>query len=110
MLVVVEGELAKTSLEAELGTSPDTDLGLVLARLNAAVEFELEAFGYVDGEAEILTPVRRNLLCFLVCSLAWCIGMSHSLHSIALSSWQNNNARLSYHMDKDLIPFNNSSR
>ncbi|KAL0679026.1 hypothetical protein Bca4012_007007 [Brassica carinata] len=52
----VEGELAKTSLEAELGTSPDTDLGLVLARLNAAVEFELEAFGYVDGEAEILTP------------------------------------------------------
>ncbi|WZZ46107.1 hypothetical protein YC2023_042366 [Brassica napus] len=53
---IVEGELAKTSLEAELGTSPDTDLGLVLARLNAAVEFELEAFGYVDGEAEILTP------------------------------------------------------
>ncbi|KAH0893866.1 hypothetical protein HID58_056295, partial [Brassica napus] len=51
-----KGELAKTSLEAELGTSPDTDLGLVLARLNAAVEFELEAFGYVDGEAEILTP------------------------------------------------------
>jgi len=33
--------------------------------------------------------------------------MSHSLHSIALSSWQNNNARLSCHMYKGLVPFNN---
>ena len=46
--------------------------------------------------AESLTPVRRNLLCFWVCSLAVWIGKSHSLHRIALSCWQNKKARLSY--------------
>jgi len=43
--VVVEEELVNTSLEAELGTSLDTDFGRVLARPNAAAELELEALG-----------------------------------------------------------------
>lgn len=45
---------------------------------------------------ESLTPVRRNLLCFIVCSLAAWIDPSQSLHRIALSSWQNRKALLSY--------------
>lgn len=51
---------------------------------------------YREGDAESLTPVRRNLVCFCVCWLALWIGMSHSLQRIALSSWQNRNALLSY--------------
>ena len=38
--------------------------------------------------------MRRNLLCFWVCSLALWIGRSHSLQRIALSSWQKRNACL----------------
>jgi hypothetical protein len=49
-----------------------------------------------EEEAESFTPVRRNLLCFWVCSLALWIGRSHSLHRIALSSWQNRRALLSW--------------
>lgn len=37
-------------------------------------------------ESESLTPVKKNLLCFAVCSLAEWMGRSQSLHKIALSS------------------------
>ena len=50
---------------------------------------------YRAGEAERVTPVRRNLVCFCVCWLALWMGTSHSLQRIALSSWQNRNALLS---------------
>lgn len=49
-----------------------------------------------EEDAESLAPVRRNRLCFWVSSFALCIGMSHSVQSIALSSWQNRMARFSY--------------
>lgn len=48
-----------------------------------------------EEDAPSFTPVRRNLLCFWVCSLTPWIGMSHSVQSIALSSMQNIYARLS---------------
>lgn len=43
--------------------------------------------GFDDSEqfAESLSPVSRNLVCFCVCEFALCIGMSHSVHRIALS-------------------------
>ena len=51
---------------------------------------------YRAALAESLIPVKRNLSCFLVSSLAEWIGSSHSLHRIALSCWQNKNPRRSY--------------
>jgi hypothetical protein len=47
------------------------------------------------GESSLI-PLRRNLLCFFVCSLVAWIFKSHSLHKIALSSWQKTNPFLSY--------------
>lgn len=54
-----------------------------------------------SGEAEgaeieeISIPVRRNLVCFCVCSFALWIGTSQSLHKSALSCWQNRKALFS---------------
>ena len=91
-----------STLQEELTFSTETDLGLfILERDLLASELVTLSVVLVDDEArskevpESFTPVRRNLLCFWVCSLALCIGRSHSLQSIALSSLQNRYARLS---------------
>ena len=85
--------LAFSSLETD-------DLGLFI--LDRALFLPSEPWVQLVEDAagskevpESFTPVRRNLLCFWVCSFALWIGTSHSLHSNALSSWQNRYARLS---------------
>jgi len=62
------------------------------------VEFESEVVcdERSMAEAASLTPVRRNLSCLRVCSLAEWIDTSHSLQRIALSCWQNVKALLSF--------------
>lgn len=67
------------------------------------LEIEGKGFESEKEEALIFMPVRRNLLCFLVCSLAKWIERSHSLHSIDLSSWQNKYARFSCKKKKIII-------
>lgn len=91
------------STEAELEISLETVLNLFVVAVDGGwvlksvlvVEIDEVWLLYKLVEAESFTPVRRNLLCFCVCSLALWIEMSHSLQRIALSSWQNRNDLLS---------------
>ena len=59
---------------------------LVIATSSEKVEHDDDEVGYILESAESFTPLRRNLLCFLVCSLALWIELSQSLHRTALSS------------------------
>lgn len=59
------------------------------------------------GAAEKRTPVRRNLLCFMVRWLALCMEASQAPQRIALSSRQNRTALFSYksyHRNSTLSP------
>jgi hypothetical protein len=99
--------MLSSAMQEELAFSLETDLGIMFA-------FDLDWFLgsepiLVDDESgskellESFTPERRNLLCFCVCSFAPWIGRSHSLHRIALSSWQNRYPRLSCTKAHDII-------
>lgn len=70
-------------------------------RRESGAEFEVEVVSCDEEEAESLRPVRRNLSCLRVSSLAEWIDTSHSLHRIALSCWQNVKALLSYNTKKN---------
>lgn len=61
--------LQKISAETEVGLFVDDLEGLVSESMVEGDEDDAE-IGYSEAEAESFTPVRRNLKCFRVCSLA----------------------------------------
>lgn len=94
--------MLSSKLQEELAFSFEADLGIMFG-------FEYREPLLADDESvskelfESFTPDRRNLLCFSVCSFALWIGTSHSLHRIALSSWQNRYPRLSCNKNRHII-------
>lgn len=99
VVFALEGE-RKASLWIGFGFFMDDFVLLFSAPMFASEAVEDDEAGYKEEEAESCTPVRRNLLCIWVCSLALWIGRSHSLQRIALSSLQKRMARLSCNLEK----------
>lgn len=106
-MLLVEAEpvslaMLSSNLKEEQAFSFEPDLGLLALLDREFLASEETVILSVDDESESkhvlesFKPVRRNLLCFWVCSLALWIERSHSLQRIALSSWQNRHALLSW--------------